>query len=70
MIRTITRAMNVEGTDPMPTPIIATMMAMTTTAIIKIEINDLSALGGVRSMRMLWEQGLDKADSGILRENR
>jgi hypothetical protein len=49
-----------EGTYPKPTLIIATMMAITTTAITKITINDLSALGSVRPMRLLWEQVLDK----------
>jgi hypothetical protein len=58
-----------EGTYPKPTLIIATISAIATTAITKITINDRSALGGVLSMRMLWEQVLIKSDSGFLQES-
>ena len=67
IIRTIRMAMSMpnaqEGTYPVPRLIITTLRGSTITAITKIAINDLSALGGVRSMCMLWEQALDKVES-------
>ena len=54
-----------EGTYPKTTLITATMSANAITTITKIVIKDLSALGGVRSMSVIWEQALDKTDSAF-----
>ena len=76
MARMITRPMRLamsmpnaqEGRLPPTRLIITTMRENMTMAVTKIEIHDTSALGGVRFIRMLWEQVLDKADSRLLQE--